>query len=165
MQVAPRTARRVNGGRRPTGRAVLVTVLLALFTTFGVGAPPAERADPVRSGGTSAGLQADAHAAGHGVDTDPSGHRPDADASGHRPGAVPRAQEECAGVCSTCAGGRHALKGERPTPPTHLATTAGATAGPSATLVRTPPLPEPAPHSPGPGVDDRGRAPPAPSGI
>ncbi|MFG2477760.1 hypothetical protein [Streptomyces fagopyri] len=181
MHDASRTARRVTG-RRPIVCAVLVAVLLALFTPSDVGGAEAGRADRAGSGAAVAGLRAHPAPAGHrpgteaaarphGTDTpgpsprtDPAGHLSDADAAGHPPGAVPRAHEECATVCSTRAGGRHRLDGERQTPP-HLATTADATAAPSAARVRTPPSREPAPRSPGPAVHDRGRAPPASPGI
>ncbi|MEV6531910.1 hypothetical protein AB0M86_20355 [Streptomyces sp. NPDC051639] len=201
MLDASRTARRVTGARRPTARAVLVAVLLALFTTFAVDGPPAGRADRVRGGAASAGLHIPMAATGDRPGTDATEHRPGTDATehrpgtdtaartlrtdgpalstdtdmagpshgpdaaDHRPGVVPRAHEECAAVCSIRAAGRHQLNGERPTPPSHPVTTADATAVPPAALVRTPPVSEPAPRSPGPAVHDRGRAPPASSGI
>ncbi|MFF2997894.1 hypothetical protein ACFVTC_25590 [Streptomyces sp. NPDC057950] len=156
MHDASGTARHVTGGRRPTVRALLVAVLLALFTTFAVGGPPAGRADRVGGGTVSAGLH---------VPQGATGDRPGTDATDHRPGVVPREHEECAAVRSIRASGRHGFDGERPTPPSHPATIADATAVPPATVVRTPPVSVPAPHSSGPAVHDRGRAPPASSGI
>ncbi|MFJ5272626.1 hypothetical protein [Streptomyces sp. NPDC088358] len=183
MHDASRTGRRVTRGRRPMACAALVAVLLALFTTLAAGAPPAGRADRVRGDAASAGLHAlmtatdhrpGPNAAGHPPGPDATDHRPGTtvtapahfpDATDHRPGVVPRAHEECAAVCSIRAGGRRALDGERPAPPVHLATTADATAVRPVALVRTPRLSGPAPHSAAPAVPDRGRAPPASSGI
>ncbi|MFC5201675.1 hypothetical protein [Streptomyces kaempferi] len=150
------------------------------------------RADRVRGGAAPAGLHIPMAATGDRPGTDATEHRPGTDtaartlrtdgpalstdtdmagpshgpdAADHRPGVVPCAHEECAAVCSIRAGGRHELHVERPTPPSHPVTTADATAVPPAALVRTPPVSEPAPRSPGPAVHDRGRAPPASSGI
>ncbi|MFJ2394704.1 hypothetical protein ACIOTI_18375 [Streptomyces sp. NPDC087843] len=183
MHDASRTGRRVTGDRRPMARTVLVAVLLALFTAFAVGAPPAGRADRAGGDAASAGLHAlmtapdhrpGPNAADHPPGPDAADHRPGTtvaapahfpDTTDHRPGVVPPAHEECAAVCSTRAGGRHALDGERPAPPVHLVTTADATAVRPVALVRTPRLSGPAPHSAAPAVRDRGRAPPASSGT
>lgn len=117
--------------------------------------PPGQDASGPSTGPDATGRPRGTHPAGQPHGTDPAGHRP---------GAVPRAHEDCATVCSTRAGGRHELDGERQTPP-HLATTTDATALPPTAPARTPLSGEPAPRSPGHTVHDRGRAPPASPGI
>ncbi|MFG3588879.1 hypothetical protein [Streptomyces sp. NPDC047990] len=151
MHDAPRPARPVTGGRRRAAGALLTAVLsallLALFTTVTVSGPPTGRSGQAGEGVTAAGLPART-----------------GDAVEDRPGVVPRAHEECAAVCAVRAGGRLTSGAERPAPPVHQATTAGLTAVPAPTPVRTPPGTESAHRSPGLPVRDRGRAPPGPSG-
>jgi hypothetical protein len=82
------------------------------------------------------------------------------------PTSNPRADDQCSAACATQAGTRQELHGERTAPPGQLAATTPRcpVVAPPA-LARSRPAARPVPPYPHHRTQDRGRAPPAPTGT